>query len=304
MWRRGLVPASLSLILGVVLAFHRLIPNVVGNLGSLVETFLPWFGWAILPLALWAGLRKAPTAGIVLLIPTLVWALMYAELLPDKSDGEGNLRVVTHNVGVSNPDPKDTVATLVGSGADVVALQEVSEEAQGQYEKAMSATYPHNMQQGTVSLWSKHPITDSGPVDIGIGWTRAIWAKIDTGKTQVAFYVAHLASVRVSSNGFASSQRDDTAEALGSAIAQEELDAVVLLGDLNGTMQDRSLAPLAAQLDSTQAAAGEGFGFTWPAEFPMARIDQILTRGVTPVSSWTLRATGSDHLPAAADLRV
>src|SRR5436190_2165644 len=115
MWRRGLVCAALSLVIGAVLAFHNLIPNSPGNLGSLVETFLPWFGWAILPLGAWAALRKAPSAGIALLVPTLVWALMYAPLLPDKSDGEGNLRVVTHNVGADNPDPQGTVAALAES---------------------------------------------------------------------------------------------------------------------------------------------------------------------------------------------
>ena len=39
---------------------------------------------------------------------------------------------------------------------------------------------------------------------------------------------------------------------------------------------------------STQGAAGDGFGFSWPASFPMARIDQIMVKGVEPVTSWTL----------------
>jgi vancomycin resistance protein VanJ len=55
---------------------------------------------------------------------------------------------------------------------------------------------------------------------------------------------------------------------------------------------------------STQGAAGNGFGFSWPASFPMARIDQILVKGVDPRSSWTLPRTGSDHLPVAARLQL
>ncbi|MFB7500197.1 hypothetical protein ACFC09_36875 [Streptomyces sp. NPDC056161] len=46
------------------------------------------------------------------------------------------------------------------------------------------------------------------------------------------------------------------------------------------------------------------FGFGWPAAFPVARIDQILVKGVTPVSARTLPRTGSDHLPVAAALRL
>jgi len=75
---------------------------------------------------------------------------------------------------------------------------------------------------------------------------------------------------------------------------------MVLLGDFNGTTDDRVFADLTARLRSVQTAAGDGFGFTWPARFPVARIDQILVRGVQPRSAWLLPATSSDHLPVAA----
>ena len=77
---------------------------------------------------------------------------------------------------------------------------------------------------------------------------------------------------------------------------------MVLLGDLNGTTDDRAFAGLTAQLRSAQDAAGDGFGFSWPAKFPVVRIDHILVRGVQPASSWVLPATGSDHLPVAAGI--
>ncbi|BFO14982.1 hypothetical protein SHKM778_13700 [Streptomyces sp. KM77-8] len=77
---------------------------------------------------------------------------------------------------------------------------------------------------------------------------------------------------------------------------------MVLLGDLNGTMDDRALDGVTSGLRSVQSEAGEGFGFTWPARFPVARIDHILVRGVTVASSRVLPATGSDHLPVAAGI--
>jgi vancomycin resistance protein VanJ len=104
--------------------------------------------------------------------------------------------------------------------------------------------------------------------------------------------------------GFTAQQRDQSADALGEAIADEQLSRVVLLGDLNGTMNDRSLNAVTSQMRSTQGAAGSGFGFSWPASFPMARIDQIMVKGIDPVSSWTLPRTGSDHLPVAARVKV
>lgn len=69
-------------------------------------------------------------------------------------------------------------------------------------------------------------------------------------------------------------------------------------------MNDRALSPVTSQLRSTQGAAGDGFGFSWPAAFPMARIDQIMVRGVEPESSWALQDTGSDHLPVAAKVTL
>lgn len=77
-------------------------------------------------------------------------------------------------------------------------------------------------------------------------------------------YVAHLPSVRVKMKaGFTAHQRDKSANALGEAIADDPLKQVVLLGDLNGTMNDRALNAVTAQMRSTQGAAGSGFGFSW-----------------------------------------
>jgi vancomycin resistance protein VanJ len=76
------------------------------------------------------------------------------------------------------------------------------------------------------------------------------------------------------------------------------------MGDLNGATTDRGLASLNSRLASVQDEVGAGFGFSWPAAFPVARIDHILTRGVTPTDAWTLPATSSDHRPVAARLKA
>lgn len=48
------------------------------------------------------------------------------------------------------------------------------------YEDALADRYPHHSVQGTVGLWSKYPVTDSSPVDIKLGWTRAMSATVTT----------------------------------------------------------------------------------------------------------------------------
>ncbi|MFE7237095.1 endonuclease/exonuclease/phosphatase family protein [Streptomyces sp. NPDC057580] len=305
MWRRGIVLAACAVLLTLVMFFHAEIPNRIGNLGSLSETFLPWFG-VFVPVLLVLGLvRRSATALIALLLPAVVWLHLFGGLLTDKSGSGGDLTVATHNVNAGNPDPAGTAQQVAGSGADVIALQELPSGQVPAYESALADRYPYHSVQGTVGLWSKYPMSGTRPVDIKMGWTRAMRSTVTTPKGKVAVYVAHMPSVRVKLNaGFTANQRDASADALGEAIADEQLGKVILLGDLNGTMNDRSLNAVTSQMRSTQGAAGNGFGFSWPASFPMARIDQIMVKGIEPMSSWTLPATGSDHLPIAARVEL
>ncbi|MGI5352072.1 endonuclease/exonuclease/phosphatase family protein [Streptomyces sp. CA-250714] len=301
-WRRGRVLAVIALLLALAFWLHAEVPNAIGNLGSLWETFLPWGGLLIVVLLAAAVLRRSATALIALLVPALVWVNLFGGLFDDKTgSGAGDLTVLTHNVNAGNPDPAGTSRALVDSGADVIALEEVSPAKAASYQAALDKTHRYHKLTGTVGLWSKYPMKDIRTVDIKMGWPRAMRATVQTPKGDVAVYAAHLPSVRVQfRSGFTAGQRDGSASALGEAIAHDPADKVLLLGDLNGTMNDRALAPITSQMRSAQGAAGDGFGFSWPASFPMARIDQIMVKGADPVSAWTLPATDSDHLPIAA----
>ncbi|MFB6616804.1 endonuclease/exonuclease/phosphatase family protein [Streptomyces sp. NPDC085524] len=304
-WRRGWVLAAIAVLICLVMVFHAELPNDVGNLGSLTETFLPWLGLAVPLLLVGAVLRKSATALIAILLTAAVWVNLFGGLVTDKSGPGGNLVVATHNVDADNPDPRGTAESIAKSGADVLALTELKGSAVPVYEKALAGTYKYHSVEGTVGVWSKYPLSASRPVDIKLGWTRAMRVTVDTANGKVAVFVAHLPSVRVKLNaGFTANQRDNSADALGAALAAEPLKKAILLGDLNGTMNDRALSEVTSQMRSTQGAAGDGFGFSWPAQFPMARIDQIMVRGIEPEASWTLPRTGSDHLPVAARVTV
>ncbi|MEW2403686.1 endonuclease/exonuclease/phosphatase family protein [Streptomyces sp. NPDC046862] len=317
-WKRGPVLASSALLLGLLMLLHAKIPNRIGNLGSLVETLLPWLGLLVPVLLAGALWRRSVSAVAALLLPVTVWLNLFGGLLGDKSHPGSDLTVVSHNVGADNPDPVGTARDLAASGANVLALEELTPQAGGTYEKELAKAYPYHTVQGTVGLWSKLPLSDTRPVDtemdagplgaakpaaVKLAYNRALRTTVATDRGPLAVYVAHLGSVRLTPRtGFWTDSRDRNARALGEAIAAEKNERVVLLGDLNGTMDDRALAGITSRLHSVQDAAGDGFGFSWPAKFPVARIDQILVRGVEPQSSWVLPATGSDHLPVAAGI--
>ena len=165
-WKRGPVLAALALLLGLALLLHAKIPNRIGNLGSLVETFLPWFGLFIPVLLAGALWRRSASAVAALLLPVMVWLNLFGGLLSDKSHPGGDLTVASHNVDADNPDPAGTARDLAASGRGGAGPGGDHPQARGTYEKGLAKTYRYHTVQGTVGLWSKLPLSDTQPVDI------------------------------------------------------------------------------------------------------------------------------------------
>ncbi|MER7758184.1 endonuclease/exonuclease/phosphatase family protein [Streptomyces sp. NPDC097619] len=295
----------MAFLLALLMLVPDLVPNGFGHLGSLLQTVVPWLGLGVPAVLLLAAVRRAPVAAVAALVPTLVWCSLFGgTVLGDRTGGGGDLTVVSHNVHDANPDPTGTARALAASGAHVLALEELGPRTAPVYERALAGSYPYHAVEGTVGIWSKYPLREVRPVEI-MPWTRALRATADTPQGELAVYVAHLASVRVSPGaGFLVERRNESAARLAEAVRAEPLPRVLLLGDFNGATGDSALAPLTDRFRSAQDEAGDGFGFTWPAAFPLVRIDQVLVRGVEPASAWTLPRTGSDHLPVAASLRL
>ncbi|MFD8011180.1 endonuclease/exonuclease/phosphatase family protein [Streptomyces sp. NPDC058955] len=300
--RRGRLLAGLGVATAGLLALHRFVPNTPGRLGSLLETFLLWLGPLTALLLLCAAVRRARTALLVLLLPAVLWAAAFGpRLLPAEPPGPRELTVVQHNVADDNADPAGTARALADSGADLIALQELVAPASAVYRRELAPRYPYHAVRGTVGLWSRHPLgtaraLDIKPRDITEPWQRALRAEVRTPYGEVAAYVVHLPSVRLGPGGLGSARRDESAARLGRILAAEESRRVVLAGDLNGTVDDRGLAPLTSRLGTP----ARGLALSYPAALPVARIDQVLARGGRVPAIRALPATGSDHLPVLA----
>ncbi|MFE2474519.1 endonuclease/exonuclease/phosphatase family protein [Streptomyces sp. NPDC059389] len=305
-WRgRGRVLTGLAVLVACLLVCHGAVPDgLPGRPGSLLETFLPWLGLAVPVLAAPALLRRSAVAALAALLPAAAWLGLYGGHLLPGADGAPGLLAVQHNVSDENPDPAGTARALAATRADLLALEELTPAAAPQYAAALAPQYPYHAVVGTVGLWSKHPLADVRPVDIrpagfGEDWNRALRATARTPRGAAAVYVAHLPSLRLGpAHGFGSAHRDESAVRLGAAIAAEPAEPLILLGDLNGTVDDRGLDPVTSRMDPPS----RDFAFSWPAPLPLARIDQVLTRSATVTRIRALPATGSDHLPVAARL--
>ncbi|MFH8585235.1 endonuclease/exonuclease/phosphatase family protein [Streptomyces celluloflavus] len=302
--RYGLRIAVPALLLTVLLAFPGLLPNTPGHLGSLAETALPWFGAAVLPLLGWAAVRRSPAGVAAALIPAVTWSCLFLPgLFPAPDTGRADFHALTLNVGGDRTSPEAVARKVIATGADVVALEKVPPSAMRAYERALGATYRHHAVHNTLGLWSRYPLHGVDALHLGGAWPHAIRAVARTPGGDTAFYAVRLPSVRLRADqGFAVKARNASAAALADHVSRDPAARLVLLGDLNGSLRDRDLAPLARHLTSAQEEAGRGFGFTWPAPFPLVRIDHVLLRGLTATTTTVLPDLGSDHRPVLTGL--
>jgi vancomycin resistance protein VanJ len=240
------------------------------------------------------------------------------------SSGPADLRVLSQNVSSQNPDLTGIGHLALARDADIVILQGMS-TADGQAaDHAAPSAYPHHLSMYEFSIWSRFPLDGSQPVDLAtradlsqttvsaegnsglFGGLLRFTVQVTPTHTATVFAV-HLPQPNLSHLGFGIA-RDNALDALATAIGAESAPNLIVVGDLDLAHTDRGMKDLVnteTGLVSAQAEAGSGFGFTWPAGFPMIRLDDVLTRGLTPVRSTVLGAVGasSAHRPIEADLR-
>jgi vancomycin resistance protein VanJ len=292
---RTLLPTALAVALAALLLGHRLVPDVAGA-GTLLDSFLPWLGLAVLPLGGLALALRSRAAQVALLVPVLVWAALFVPpMLPAGAAGPSGFRVVTQNVDAGNTEAGSAATALAATDADLVAVQERTGRTGPAIDAALRPGHPYQAFAGTVGLWSRYPVTAVERLDLAQGWARALRAQVRLPSGPVTVYVAHLASIRLGETA----TRDRALDELTASLQADRSPRVLVLGDLNTASTDRRFAALT----STVSEVKTGFGFTWPAAFPLTRPDHVLARGLTATGDAVLPANGSDHRAVRADFR-
>jgi vancomycin resistance protein VanJ len=295
---RTVLPTALAVALAALLLGHRLVPDVAGA-GTLVDSFLPWLGLAVLPLGGLAFALRSRPAQIALLVPVLAWAALFVPPMLSASattaDEPAGLRVVTQNIGAGNTEAPAAATALAATDADLVAIQERTGRTGPSIDAALRPGHPYKAFAGTVGLWSRYPVTAVERLDLAQGWARALRAQVRLPSGPVTVYVAHLASIRLGETA----ARDRALDELTGLLRADRSPRVLVLGDLNTASTDRRFGALAAAVPEVKT----GFGFTWPAVFPLTRPDHVLARGLTATGDAVLPANGSDHRAVRADFR-
>lgn len=234
---------------------------------------------------------------------------------------------MTYNIRLGLDSSLESVAGILGE-ADVVAVQEVGfdwiEGERGHHASILSrmAGLPHVRFAAALTVRPKTDPPETCPAPTaearpGYGvallsrfplgpWTRHRLPKrkdeqrcilsgtVVTPKGPVSVLVTHLSTEDV-----------DRRAQVGALLrhAQTQATPLMVLGDLNTTIDDPALEALNAQLVN---AAGDDPHPTWPASAPERAIDHIYVSSELQIvqPAMPLPLMGSDHLPVVAKLAM
>lgn len=177
---------------------------------------------------------------------------------------------------------------------------------------------------GNVTL-SRLPVTGKGKIKFDESANLAIYTDYDTGNGRFRVYNCHFESYNVSVSGLlrALVQRDTTViSATGTKMKRSitrrprQVDQVFshieqcpvetfVCGDFNDNPMSYTYYRMTRGRKDTFVHAGNGFGATYAAIWPMLRIDYVLCpEKYAPITHRTPRLTLSDHYPVVAEVGI
>lgn len=294
-----LLLSAACLALALLMVFHQRVPDVAG-LGLIVDNLTPWMGLGVPLLALLVLVVRGRATFIALLVPTVVWAMLFLPaVLPGSSvqAGQQTLSVATQNV---HEDAISSATTLAATGTQVITLQELGPGQAEQVTQVLAGSHPYHYTVSTVGLWSAYPLVNAEPLDLGLGWDRALRVDVQAPRDTVRVYAVHAASARPTGHA----ERDEMLLSLAENLRADPSARIVAAGDFNATSTDRHFAPVSEALTEVHFDSW-GLALTWPREpFAMLGIDHVLTRGASAASVQRLSAGDSDHLALSAVIEL
>jgi vancomycin resistance protein VanJ len=309
----------------------------VGLTLLLVLRFLPYrfpfvefaanlLGWALLPglliMIVFLLLRQWRRA-VMWVLPAIAFILLFGELfLPNVSRARAcsaesciHLRVMTYNVfGEHDANRDEQVKMLRDSGADVIALQELREDASNVFDKALADLYPYRFLYPDsifgAGLLSKYPIQSPETFQIPPGVLYQLRAVVMVKGIPITLYSVHPSPPVFQNMRYTTRSQQELVSVLKQASGH---DATLLLGDFNMSDQSADYHLITdAGFHDAWREAGWGFGATWPNRinnwnlepFPrLIRIDYVwYTSDFEATQVQVGGFSVSDHSPVIADL--
>jgi endonuclease/exonuclease/phosphatase (EEP) superfamily protein YafD len=312
-------------LLVIVYLIARLLFGESWSLVALANAIMPTI---LLPalllfplLLLWRKWRHA-----ALMSPGVIaFAMLYGELflpsLSAASAGESRMTVMTYNLEAQSATIDEPIEIIRNSGADMVALQEVTETAARRFERDLSVEYPYQFSftDGDAALTgsavlSRFPLEN--PIRLPGVLTHM---RVDVRPPQDAclppftLYSAHPPPGSWAIQANTPDQPVRNVDDLLAWAAAEPL-PVIMAGDFNMTDQSTNYRFMRERFADAFREAGWGLGITWPNGYgnfltrllpPILRIDYVF---YDPSAFHAVEAHvipdsgGSDHFPVVTTL--
>lgn len=214
---------------------------------------------------LWSSL------GTTVLLGLLLYGDMLLPDLPVTPLAGHPVTVMTSNLLGSNDETEAVIAALGNSGADVIALQELSPVLAEAIKRDLATTYPYQVldpQPGVVGMGviSRYPLrhTNTSLPGAWVGRPQVLALTVGTTLvTLVNFHAIPPVGSESMSLEWRIRERERQARALV-YLADATPHPVIVLGDLNATDQHTAYAIITTHFIDAWRTAGWGFGHTFP----------------------------------------
>lgn len=293
--------------------------GLVAALLGIGSSLMPALLFPALPLAIGAALLRLPRVALLLAPAGLAFALLYGGMLLPRpaATGEPVLVVYSHNLHVMVDGLGAAADSIRASGADVIALQELTEPAAAFLGAELQDIYPYQqlnpvgLTTAGTGILSRWPLMDA---EIWQSAMLQMRVTVNSPHGPFAFYSAHPPPPHWFLRAFDTSGRAAALASILDRAAHETL-PVVLAGDFNLTDQTSDYQRiLAAGFTDSFRERGWGLGLTF-ADFgayfaplaivpPFIRIDYVFfSRDFAAIEANVGgSAAGSDHYPVRAAL--
>jgi len=295
-----------------------------------LDKFASYFLVLSVPVLVLSLFTKRLWISVLAVIPVAISAYFYGSYLIPQGVGRTSdaprITIATYNIWNHNTD-FDGIAALVDSlGADVIALQEITEDQRDEIEQRLKVSHPHSyisreIYGGTTGLFSKRPLSNIQELDFGID-RPAILADVSVGEETVTVISAHLnpsywsyanqplMKIPARFHQYIKDQNTQATMIMDAAAERIDSRAVVLACDCNMQVTASTYKFLSAHFVDAHRQVGYQTGqpsnSVFDYEDRLGHLDYLLMKGEIKVTAlYRAKETmGSDHAPVVGDFEL
>jgi len=268
-------------------------------------------------------LSRIIAAGIALIICSLpTFSITDSQVTADQSNSPQSLLVMTYNIRAADYGLKKIIATLKEADADIIALQEVDKLVRRTGRKDQPKIIKDNLGMNCVfrkhfsyqggefglALLSRFKIDNIERVRVRRSNLILLKARVHTPELPVDVIVVHFHPTNPIDK--ASTKKENNDARLREAkraieIATTHDTPFLILGDFNASSGSPAYGLFSEKFQDCCKVGGGLWDKTWPAKFPVTRIDYIwASRHFKIIRCRTLGSRASDHLPVVAEIQM